>query len=70
MSPVEPLTRREREVLAAIAEGDTLAEAAHRLYLSPSYCKNLALSARHHLDARSNAQAVAIMVRQEAAGRS
>ena len=69
-APVEHLTPRQREVLQAIAAGDSISEAAYRLHLSHGYTKNLAAQARHRLDARSTTQACCEMIRREAAGRS
>ena len=55
----DPLTRRERQVLTALALGRTGAEIAADLYISPETVRNHVRNARAKLGARTRAQAVA-----------
>ena len=64
---MEQLTRREGEVLQAMADGCTIGEAAHRLGLRYGTAHNYLASARARLDARSTAQACCILVSREVA---
>ena len=64
------LTRRERQVLEALADGCTIAEAAYQLGLSSGTAHNLAFSARKRLEAKSASHALALVIRAELAARS
>ena len=55
-----PLTRREREVLAASREHATVAELARALYLSPGTVRNHLSSVMQKLDARNRGEAVRV----------
>jgi two-component system, NarL family, response regulator DesR len=55
-----PLTAREREVLAAAREHPTVADLAAALYLSPGTVRNHLSSVMQKLDARNRAEAVRV----------
>jgi two-component system response regulator DesR len=55
-----PLTRREREVLAASRNHATVAELAGALYLSPGTVRNHLSSVMQKLDARNRGEAVRV----------
>ena len=55
----EPLTKREREVLTALALGRTGAEIATDLFISPETVRKHVRNARAKLGARTRAQAIA-----------
>jgi LuxR family transcriptional regulator, maltose regulon positive regulatory protein len=55
---IEPLTERELEVLRFLAEGQTIAEIAHTLYLSPNTLKAHTNTIYSKLDVHSRLQAV------------
>jgi DNA-binding NarL/FixJ family response regulator len=57
------ITRRELEVLEAIADGLTPAEVASRLFISHSTVKNHLSAIYHKLEARDRTQAVIRAVR-------
>jgi NarL family two-component system response regulator LiaR len=57
-APDNPLTEREREVLALIAAGSTNREIAQRLYLSPHTVKEHTSALYRKLHARNRAEAV------------
>ena len=52
-----PLTERERDVLAAASEGAGIAEIAHRLFLSPGTVRNYLSLAIQKLDAANRFEA-------------
>jgi DNA-binding NarL/FixJ family response regulator len=56
--PAAPLSQREREVLAMLAEGATNREIADRLHLSPHTVKEHASSLYRKLGARNRTEAV------------
>ena len=56
--PAAPLSEREREVLTLMAAGETNAEIAARLYLSPHTIKEHASSVYRKLGVRNRAEAV------------
>ena len=56
--PAAPLSGREREVLSLMAAGETNAEIAARLYLSPHTIKDHASSVYRKLGVRNRAEAV------------
>jgi two-component system response regulator DesR len=56
--PAAPLSEREREVLSLMAAGETNAEIAARLYLSPHTIKDHASSVYRKLGVRNRAEAV------------
>ena len=56
----EPLSPRQLSVLAALAAGDTVDQAAGRLLVSSSTAKKAIEGARAKLGARSTAHAVAL----------
>ena len=56
----EPLSPRQLSVLAALAAGDTVDQAAGRLLVSSSTAKKAIEGARFRLGARSTAHAVAL----------
>lgn len=58
----EPLTRRERDVIALAAEGLTTAEIARSLKLSPATVRTYLSRAERKLGARNRAHAVALAV--------
>lgn len=60
--PVEPLTQRQREVLALIAEGLSNKEIAQRLYLSEGTVKNTVSEIYARLNVRDRVQAVLKML--------
>jgi two-component system response regulator DesR len=53
-----PLTPRERDVLAAAREGETVADIAGAVHLSPGTVRNYLSSAMQKLGARTRAEAV------------
>lgn len=55
---VEPLTERERVVVACLADGLTVAQIAGRLFISPNTVKSHVRSVYRKLDASSRAEAV------------
>jgi two-component system response regulator DesR len=55
-----PLTPREREVLAAARQHDTVADLAGALYLSPGTVRNHLSSVMQKLDARNRAEALRV----------
>lgn len=55
---VSPLTRREREILQAVADGSSTAEIARELFISAKTVKNHLASIYGKLDARDRTQAV------------
>ena len=57
---LEPLTEREREVVALVAKGLSNAEIAQELYISPATAKTHVSRAMMKLDARDRAQLVVI----------
>lgn len=59
----EPLTGREREVLAGQAEGETAAQTGARLYLSLETVKSYRKRAIAKLGARNGTHAVTIAMR-------
>lgn len=61
---VLPLSRRERDVLGRIADGDTDVQAARALSISPETVKTHVAHARRKLGARTRAHAVAVAYRQ------
>ena len=60
------LTRRERDVLALLADGFTTAEVAEKLYVSEHAVRSRIKSLLQKLDARTREQAVAIAIREGA----
>jgi two-component system, NarL family, response regulator DesR len=52
-----PLTPRERDVLATAADGSSVADVAHRLYLSESTVRNYLSSAIHKTGTRNRIEA-------------
>lgn len=59
-APVNPLTEREREVLAASRDGATVTDIAGQLYLSEQTVRNYLSSAIGKTGARNRAQARAV----------
>lgn len=59
-APLDVLTKREREVLALVAEGLSNQEIADRLYMSPATAKTHVSRAMTKLGARDRAQMVVI----------
>ncbi len=57
-------TSRERQILAMLAEGDTDAQVAAQLGLSPATVQTHVRNAKAKLGARTRAQAVALALRQ------
>ena len=57
---LDPLTEREREVLALVAEGLTNEEIADRLYLSPATARTHVSRILAKLDVRNRAQLVVL----------
>jgi LuxR family transcriptional regulator, maltose regulon positive regulatory protein len=55
---IDPLTERELEVLHYLAEGQTIADIAHKLYLSPNTLKAHTNTIYSKLDVHSRLQAV------------
>jgi len=58
------LTKRQRQILQLVAEGETLREIALELGLKHQYVKNLMGVIRRRLSAKSTVQAVAIALRK------
>jgi DNA-binding CsgD family transcriptional regulator len=56
-------TARERQILAMLAAGDTDADIAERLELSPATVQTHVRNAKQKLGAKTRAQAVAIALR-------
>jgi two-component system response regulator DesR len=56
----DPLTQRERDVLAAAADGSPVAEIAARLFLSEGTVRNYLSSAIRKLGARNRLDAIRI----------
>jgi two-component system response regulator DesR len=54
-----PLTEREREVLAAAVDGSTIADIAQRLFLSESTVRNYLSSAIGKTGSRNRMEAIA-----------
>lgn len=63
--PTQPtqLTPRELELLARLALGDTIPEAAAATFMSPATAKAHTLRIRDRLQARNTTHAVAIAIR-------
>jgi DNA-binding CsgD family transcriptional regulator len=59
----EPLTPREREILAGAAEGETAAQTGARLYLSSETVKSYRKRVIAKLGARNGTHAVALALR-------
>ena len=59
-----PLTEREREVLVASANGATIEEVAHKLYLSEGTVRNYLSNAIKKLDARNRVEAARLAERK------
>lgn len=57
------LTPREREVMTMLALGDTGAEIAAKLFISPETVRIHVRNARRRLGARTKAQAIALALR-------
>lgn len=64
--PAEPLSPREREVLALVAEGRSNKAIAAALSVSPNTVKTHVASLLHKLDAENRVQLAAIAVRDGA----
>lgn len=64
----EALTKRERDVLALLADGRTTAEVAVALSVSPHTVRSRVKSSLHKLGARTREQAIAIVIREGAVG--
>ena len=64
VSEVQRLSRREREVLELFAHGQTGAEIAEALYVSPETVRTHTRNALRKLSARTRAHAVAMVVRE------
>jgi two-component system response regulator DesR len=62
--PVNPLTRREQEVLRAAAEGVPLKEIARRLYLAHGTVRNHLSAILHKTGARNRMEAVRVAQRE------
>ena len=62
-APVEPLSPREKEVLALVAEGRSNKAIAEALFVSPNTVKTHVASLLNKLHAESRAQLAAIAVR-------
>ena len=60
MHPVNLLSRRERAVLAHLANGSATEEIAQILFVSPHTIRSHVKTAMRKLDARTRAHAVAI----------
>ncbi|MCB5183061.1 response regulator transcription factor [Streptomyces antimicrobicus] len=56
----EPLSRRERSVLARAADGDSVAEIAHALHLARGTVRNYIASASRKVGARNRVDAIRI----------
>jgi DNA-binding CsgD family transcriptional regulator len=63
---VDNLTPREREILSMLAGGNTVAEIAKELYLSPFTVRTHIRNAKDKLQARTTAHAVAIALDEHA----
>ncbi|HEX6714322.1 MAG TPA: LuxR C-terminal-related transcriptional regulator [Thermoleophilaceae bacterium] len=61
-SRVDGLSPREREVLSMLAGGNTVAEIANELYLSPFTVRTHVRNAKDKLQARTTAHAIAIAI--------
>jgi PAS domain S-box-containing protein len=59
----QALTPREREVMTMLALGDTGAEIAEKLFISPETVRIHVRNARRRLGARTRAQAIALALR-------
>src|SRR5688572_6934842 len=59
----QALTPREREVMTMLALGDTGAEIAEKLFISPETVRIHVRNARRRLGARTRAQAIALAIR-------
>jgi two-component system response regulator DesR len=59
-----PLTKREREVLVASANGATIEEVARKLYLSEGTVRNYLSNAIKKLDARNRVEAARLAERK------
>jgi LuxR family maltose regulon positive regulatory protein len=57
--PAEPLSARELEVLAALAAGQTTAEAASALFVAPGTIKSHTGNIYRKLGARNRTEAIA-----------
>ncbi|GAB7304674.1 LuxR family transcriptional regulator [Clavibacter michiganensis] len=57
-APVDPLTDRERLIVACLADGLTVTQIAARLFISPNTVKSHVRSAYRKLDATSRSEAV------------
>ena len=57
-----PLTSREREVLTALARGETGDEVATRLVIAPETVRRHVANAREKLGARTRVHAIAIAI--------
>ena len=62
----DALSPREREILSMIAGGNTVAEIAEKLYLSPFTVRTHVRNAKDKLQARTTAHAVAIALDDDA----
>jgi DNA-binding CsgD family transcriptional regulator len=67
-APVQPLTRREEEVLRRIAAGDSNAEIAHRLGISVHTVERHAANIYPKIGARGRADAIAWSLRGGSSG--
>ena len=63
MIPMYQLTEREREVIGYLADGDTYAEAAHKVYRGESTIKADILRVRKTVGARNIAHLIALVMR-------
>lgn len=64
IDPSEPLTERERQILARVAEGFTNQEIADQLFIGFSTVKTHLEHARTKLGARNSAHAAILLERQ------
>jgi HTH-type transcriptional regulator, bacterioopsin transcriptional activator and related proteins len=60
----QPLSPRERQVMALIADGETGVEISERLRISPETVRNHVRAARAKLGARTRAHAIALAVQR------
>lgn len=58
--PASPLTDRQAEILAAVANGSTTAEIAASLWITPVAARTLVYNARLRLGARTRTHAVVL----------